>query len=104
MKRKQCYNFKRKYKNKNMSLLKNLTLSYEMHANDPVEVGIHYGKSILQALSAKVSAMETVAQGPRYIPRETTVTARTVRRTTTAQPERARYATYVSRPLTMELI
>lgn len=37
-----------------MSLLENLTLSYETLADDPIEKGIHYGHSILGALSAKL--------------------------------------------------
>ncbi len=35
-----------------MSLLSDLTLTYENLADDPIEVGIHYGHSILGALSA----------------------------------------------------
>lgn len=37
-----------------MSLLQNLTLSYENLADDPIEMGIHYGHSILGALSARL--------------------------------------------------
>ncbi len=39
-----------------MSLLTDLTLAYETLADDPIEVGIHYGKSILRALSPSSSS------------------------------------------------
>ncbi len=34
-----------------MSLLSDLALAYETLADDPIDMGIHYGKSILKALS-----------------------------------------------------
>ena len=44
-----------------MSLLSNLTLSYEILADDPIEMGIHYGKSILNALVGKSSQSDSPA-------------------------------------------
>jgi len=35
-------------------LLTDLTLGYELLADDPIEVGIHYGKSVLNVLSSSV--------------------------------------------------
>lgn len=38
-----------------MSLLGDLQLDFETLADDPIEMGIHYGKSVLQAVSGRVS-------------------------------------------------
>lgn len=37
-----------------MSLLSDLTIAYEVLADDPIEQGIRYGHSVLDALSAKI--------------------------------------------------
>lgn len=87
-----------------MSLLDNLALSYEIHVNDPIEVGIHYGKSILQALSGVEQGVDIDDAGSRYIRRQTMVTPRTIRRTSPTQLDRGRYATYVPRSLAMESV
>lgn len=36
-------------------LLSDIKLDFEALANDPIEVGIHYGKSVLQVLSNKIT-------------------------------------------------
>lgn len=38
-----------------MSLLSDLQLDFEALADDPIEMGIHYGKTVLQVVSSKVS-------------------------------------------------
>lgn len=45
-----------------MNLLDNLTLAYETLADDPIEVSIQYGKSILQAVSPKPKAAQQTGQ------------------------------------------
>ncbi len=37
-----------------MSLLSDLTIAYEVLADDPIEQGIRYGHSVLDALSARI--------------------------------------------------
>ncbi len=37
-------------------LLSNLNLGYELTADDPIEMGIHYGESILNFVSAKIQS------------------------------------------------
>lgn len=58
------------------SLLADIALDFEALANDPIEMGIHYGKSVLQILSDKVAAPklfldEMVAAKPAVIYKET---------------------------------
>jgi hypothetical protein len=45
-----------------MSLLDSLTLAYETLADDPIEVSIQYGKSILQAVSPLQKIMHNEPQ------------------------------------------
>ena len=58
-----------------MSLLADLTLNYEMLADDPIEVGIHYGQSILNMLSGTVTAAEHMVQLPKISSRARTPVA-----------------------------
>lgn len=41
-----------------MSLLSDLALAYETLADDPIEMGIHYGKSVLKVLSGTTKQAE----------------------------------------------
>ncbi len=55
-----------------MSLLGDLQLDFEALADDPIEMGIHYGKSVLQVVSSRVSTPK------QYL--DNLVTAQKVRR------------------------
>ena len=82
-----------------MSLLADLKLSYEMLADDPVEVGIHFGKSVLDVASAGlthtehtiVQKIDTVSTPPASL------STRVVRRFTTQPQDRSRFISYSSR-------
>lgn len=89
-----------------MSLLADLTLAYETLADDPIEMGIHYGKSILHALSPSSSSLV-----PSSHPKESSSSPvsfaraashiqinRTVRRSAVhAETPRASYLNYAAR-------
>ena len=52
-------------------LLSNLNLGYELTADDPIEMGIHYGESILNFVSAKIQSATGSSQvetdsSPKY--------------------------------------
>lgn len=89
-------------KNKNMSLLANLNLTYETLADDPIEVGIHYGKSILSVFSPKAHAVvkteapkfKTVSQARAS---KLVLPQRQVRRSAPTVSSRANYAHYTPR-------
>lgn len=77
-----------------MSLLSNLTLAYENLVDDPIEMGIAYGKSILSAVGssgaeAKFVPKRAVVQMPR---RATVARVVSVRR-----PEHSNYMNFRTR-------
>lgn len=89
-----------------MSLLADLTLSYEILADDPIEVGIHYGKSILQVLSTKLSVQPAAVapRRPSFYHKQATVTSRPLRNRAAKKRtidsnvlSRSDYASYTSR-------
>jgi hypothetical protein len=93
-----------------MSTLSDLTLSYETLADDPIEMGIHYGKSVLNVLSGKLTQLaEPVrAVAPVALARsETSIQSRMItrprpalqRRDFTEQAIRPRPIFTTSRPL-----
>lgn len=83
-----------------MSLLSDLTLSYETSANDPIEMGLHYGHNILNILSAKVaSEVESVRSFRAPAPLESRRPERRIARgaAATAEPQRANYLNFTAR-------
>lgn len=71
-----------------MSLLTNLTLAYETLADDPIEVGIHYGKSILGLFGAQYTE-QTATVNPSVLRRNIEAPAiRRISRAVTVQKTR----------------
>ncbi|RTK95140.1 hypothetical protein EKI60_01650 [Candidatus Saccharibacteria bacterium] len=72
-----------------MSLLSNLTLDYEILADDPIEMGIRYGKSILSSVSNTVVAAEQFVEQQQFKKRQTVPVKVQVRATAARRPQAA---------------
>lgn len=89
-----------------MSLLSDLALAYETLADDPIEMGIHYGKSVLKALSGSTKQTETTLRGLPTPAVRSKVAVRT-RMISRVQPQASRRdfsAAYSIRPRQREVV
>ena len=82
-----------------MSVLTNLQLQYENLADDPIDRGIFYGKSVLQALTAPLQLAPAVVEQSTPMTEEIAIPVfRASRPVNRSQIERTRYAGYATRP------
>lgn len=81
-----------------MGLLDNLTLAYETLADDPIEVSIQYGKSILQVIGKSTNVHKSSHKPVESGLGSLSLSTRKVQRSSLAI-ERSRYANYVRRPI-----
>ncbi len=70
-----------------MSLLSNLTLDYEILADDPIEMGIRYGKSILSSVSDTVVAAEQFVEQQQFKKRQAVPVKLQARTPATRRPQ-----------------
>lgn len=81
-----------------MSLLADLQLNYENLADDPIDRGIYYGKSVLQALTSPIQLAPAFAVEPGLTEVTAAPVFRTARPVERARVERTRYVNYATRP------
>ena len=78
-----------------MGILTDLNISYEMLADDPIETGIRFGKSILDAMPAQIMQVfnnEAVYADAEFIRRPVVSRSREIRRSVQASsPSRGSY-------------
>jgi hypothetical protein len=88
-----------------MGLLTDLTLAYEILADDPIERGIHYGQSILNILSQKAQVPMAAVPREQVIAQVTETLApsrpieRSLRPSLQSPAPRRDFINYQSRPL-----
>ena len=81
-----------------MSLLADLQLNYENLADDPIDRGIFYGKSVLQALTSPVQLAPAYVVASEQNPVIEPPVFRSTRPVERARVERTRYVNYATRP------
>ena len=81
-----------------MSVLANLQLQYENLADDPIDRGIFYGKSVLQALASPMQMAPAFAMASERDQVVEPPVFRSTRLVERARVERTRYAQYATRP------